>query len=73
MRAAISKLIDTLPSVSGQAHRLLIPVVLTSIALFQIEDMKKHLDRKVTIGKSKPKLREIDPSVSPAAWLILRW
>ncbi|KAJ2925630.1 hypothetical protein H1R20_g11464, partial [Candolleomyces eurysporus] len=52
MRAAISKLIDTLPS---------------------IEDMKKHLERKVTVGKSKPKLREIDPSVSPAAWLILRW
>jgi ubiquitin-conjugating enzyme E2 Q len=48
-------------------------MLLTSIALFQIEEMKKHLERKVSVGKSKPKLREIDPSISPAAWLILRW
>ncbi|KAH9475092.1 Ubiquitin-conjugating enzyme E2Q-like protein 1 [Psilocybe cubensis] len=38
-----------------------------------IDDMKKHLERKVKAGKSKPKLREIDPNVIPAAWSILRW
>lgn len=47
--------------------------VLTRLGLSQIDDMKKHLERKVTVGKSKPKLREVDPTVSPAAWLILRW
>ncbi|KAF8797821.1 hypothetical protein BYT27DRAFT_7204023 [Phlegmacium glaucopus] len=38
-----------------------------------IEEMKKHLERKVKAGKSKPKLKEIDPNVLPAAWSILRW
>jgi len=40
---------------------------------FQIEDMKKHLERKVKAGKSKPKLKDIDPDILPAAWSILRW
>jgi ubiquitin-conjugating enzyme E2 Q len=35
--------------------------------------MKKHLERKVKAGKSKPKLKELDPTVLPAAWSILRW
>ena len=35
--------------------------------------MVKHLTRKVRVGKSKPKLTEIDASISPAAWHILRW
>lgn len=34
---------------------------------------RKHLERKVKPGKSKPKLRELDPAVLPAAWQILRW
>ncbi|PPQ71310.1 hypothetical protein CVT24_012036 [Panaeolus cyanescens] len=38
-----------------------------------VEDMKKHLERKVKAGKSKPKLKDVDPNVSPAAWSILRW
>jgi hypothetical protein len=36
-------------------------------------DMKKHLEQKVKVGKRKPKLQDIDPEISPAAWSILRW
>jgi ubiquitin-conjugating enzyme E2 Q len=35
--------------------------------------MKKHLEKKVKAGISKPKLKDVDPSVLPAAWSILRW
>lgn len=35
--------------------------------------MKKHLERKVKAGKSKPKLKDIDADILPAAWSILRW
>jgi hypothetical protein len=35
--------------------------------------MKKHLERKVKAGKSKPRLKDVDPDVLPAAWSILRW
>lgn len=35
--------------------------------------MKKHLERKVKPGKAKPKLKDLDPDVLPAAWSILRW
>jgi ubiquitin-conjugating enzyme E2 Q len=35
--------------------------------------MKKHLERKVKAGKSKPKLKDIDSDILPAAWSILRW
>ncbi|KAH6905576.1 hypothetical protein BKA70DRAFT_1372977 [Coprinopsis sp. MPI-PUGE-AT-0042] len=42
-------------------------------SLPSVEDMGKHLTRKVRAGKSKPKLNDIDPDISPAAWLILRW
>ncbi|KDQ51732.1 hypothetical protein JAAARDRAFT_497248 [Jaapia argillacea MUCL 33604] len=52
MRAAIVKLIDSIPSIAK---------------------IKAHLDRKVKAGKSRPKLRDVDPSVLPAAWSILRW
>ncbi|KAF8078632.1 hypothetical protein FPV67DRAFT_1604087 [Lyophyllum atratum] len=38
-----------------------------------IDDMKKHLERKVKAGKAKPKLKDLDPNVLPAAWSILRW
>ncbi|KAJ3509436.1 hypothetical protein NLJ89_g5227 [Agrocybe chaxingu] len=38
-----------------------------------IDDMKKHLERKVKAGKSKPKLKDIDSNILPAAWSILRW
>ncbi|KAF8151436.1 hypothetical protein B0H34DRAFT_727589 [Crassisporium funariophilum] len=42
-------------------------------SLPSIADMKKHLGRKVKIGKSKPKLKDVNPDVLPAAWSILRW
>lgn len=35
--------------------------------------MKRHLERKVKAGKSKPKLKDIDANILPAAWSILRW
>ena len=35
--------------------------------------MKSHLERKVKAGKSKPKLKDIDSNILPAAWSILRW
>ncbi|KAJ6550837.1 hypothetical protein DFH09DRAFT_1039150 [Mycena vulgaris] len=39
-----------------------------------IEDMKRHLERKVKPGKSKPRLKEMDDGkVLPAAWFVLRW
>ncbi|KAG6911970.1 hypothetical protein DXG01_000218 [Tephrocybe rancida] len=37
-----------------------------------IDDMKKHLERKVKAGKAKPRLRDLDPTILPAAWSILR-
>ncbi|KAJ7213658.1 hypothetical protein B0H12DRAFT_1061615 [Mycena haematopus] len=39
-----------------------------------IDDMKRHLERKVKPGKSKPRLKEMENgSILPAAWSILRW
>ncbi|KAG1868338.1 hypothetical protein DFJ58DRAFT_858928 [Suillus subalutaceus] len=38
-----------------------------------IRDMKKHLEKKVVVGTNKPKLKDMDPSILPAAWSILRW
>ncbi|KAG1769061.1 hypothetical protein EV702DRAFT_1181859 [Suillus placidus] len=38
-----------------------------------IQDMKKHLEKKVLVGTNKPKLKDMDPSILPAAWSILRW
>ncbi|KAG6857552.1 hypothetical protein H0H87_000151 [Tephrocybe sp. NHM501043] len=38
-----------------------------------IDDMKKHLERKVKAGKAKPRLKDLEPTVLPAAWSILRW
>ncbi|TFK19866.1 hypothetical protein FA15DRAFT_626277 [Coprinopsis marcescibilis] len=38
-----------------------------------IEEMKKHLMRKLRAGKGKPKLEECATGVPPAAWLVLRW
>ncbi|KAG1824854.1 uncharacterized protein BJ212DRAFT_1322854 [Suillus subaureus] len=36
-------------------------------------DMKKHLEKKVIVGTNKPKLKDMDSSILPAAWSILRW
>ncbi|KAJ7187359.1 hypothetical protein C8R46DRAFT_880049 [Mycena filopes] len=39
-----------------------------------IDDMKRHLERKVKPGKSKPRLKEMENgTVLPAAWKVLRW
>ncbi|KAG2360227.1 hypothetical protein BDR07DRAFT_1413070 [Suillus spraguei] len=38
-----------------------------------IQDMKKHLKKKVASGTNKPKLKDMDLSILPAAWSILRW
>jgi ubiquitin-conjugating enzyme E2 Q len=38
-----------------------------------VSDMKKHLERKVKPGKSKPKLKDMDAKILPAAWSIVRW
>ncbi|KAK7028605.1 ubiquitin-CONJUGAT-2 domain-containing protein [Favolaschia claudopus] len=39
-----------------------------------IDEMKRHLERKVKPGKSKPRLKEMENgSILPAAWSILRW
>ncbi|KAJ7127952.1 hypothetical protein C8R44DRAFT_979448 [Mycena epipterygia] len=39
-----------------------------------IDDMKRHLERKVKPGKSKPRLKEMDDGkILPAAWKVLRW
>lgn len=42
-------------------------------SLPSVDDMKRHLERKVKAGKSKPKLKEINPLILPAAWSVLRW
>ncbi|KAF9060333.1 hypothetical protein BDP27DRAFT_1339817 [Rhodocollybia butyracea] len=44
-------------------------------SLPSIGDMKKHLERKVKPGKSKPKLATMPEAldVIPAAWQLLRW
>jgi ubiquitin-conjugating enzyme E2 Q len=39
----------------------------------QVEDMKRHLERKVKAGKARPMLKDLDPTVLPAAWALLRW
>lgn len=39
----------------------------------QVDEMKKHLERKAQAGKAQPKLRDMDAGVLPAAWSILRW
>ncbi|KAJ7320981.1 hypothetical protein DFH08DRAFT_713280 [Mycena albidolilacea] len=39
-----------------------------------VDDMKRHLERKVKPGKSKPRLKEMENgTIVPAAWSILRW
>ncbi|KAJ7059776.1 hypothetical protein C8F01DRAFT_989503 [Mycena amicta] len=43
-------------------------------SLPSVDDMKRHLERKVKPGKSKPRLQEMENStILPAAWAILRW
>ncbi|KAJ7641952.1 hypothetical protein FB45DRAFT_1054322 [Roridomyces roridus] len=43
-------------------------------SLPSIDEMKRHLERKVKPGKSKPRLQELgNGAILPAAWYILRW
>ena len=71
MRGCIAKLINSLPSVIFFSFLLFIRTDI--FFAIQVEDMKKHLERKVKAGKSKPKLKDIDSDILPAAWSILRW
>ncbi|KAG6813798.1 hypothetical protein H0H92_007210 [Tricholoma furcatifolium] len=57
---------------------LSLPMMRAAIAVLidtlpAVDDMKKHLERKVKAGKAKPRLKDLDPTVLPAAWSILRW
>ncbi|THH27905.1 hypothetical protein EUX98_g6282 [Antrodiella citrinella] len=38
-----------------------------------INDMKTHLEKKAKPGRPRPKLKDMDPKITPAAWLMLRW
>ncbi|KAG0696497.1 hypothetical protein DFH29DRAFT_984602 [Suillus ampliporus] len=38
-----------------------------------IPEIKKYLEKKVTPGTNKPKLKDMNPTILPAAWSILRW
>ncbi|KAI8977714.1 hypothetical protein BD414DRAFT_516981 [Trametes punicea] len=38
-----------------------------------ILELKRHLERPRTPGRAKPRLRDIDPTIPRAAWLVLRW
>lgn len=52
---------------------VLLPLFSSPYLSIQVHEMKKHLERKVKAGKSKPKLKDMDPNVLPSAWSILRW
>ncbi|GLB36141.1 putative ubiquitin-conjugating enzyme family protein [Lyophyllum shimeji] len=84
----IRELARSNPSVTGELasampllrleHLTSVPMMRASIAqmidsLPAVDDMKKHLERKVKAGKAKPKLKDTDPTILPAAWSILRW
>ncbi|KAJ7825217.1 hypothetical protein B0H14DRAFT_3468711 [Mycena olivaceomarginata] len=59
--ASIAGLIDTLPSATRPGS-------------FFVEDMKRHLERTVKLGKAKLRLKEMENgSIVPAAWTVLRW
>ncbi|OCH92005.1 hypothetical protein OBBRIDRAFT_791754 [Obba rivulosa] len=38
-----------------------------------VMNMKAHLEQNPKPGRAKPKLKDIDPTIPDAAWLILRW
>ncbi|KAG2071233.1 hypothetical protein BDR04DRAFT_1075782 [Suillus decipiens] len=58
---------------SLSVHEMRIAIVQLIDTLPPIQDMKKHLEKKVASGTNKPKLKDMDPSILPAAWSILRW
>ena len=45
-------------------------LMLTSM---QILEIKKYLEKKVTAGTNKPKVKDMDPNILSAAWSILHW
>ncbi|TEB26206.1 hypothetical protein FA13DRAFT_1795840 [Coprinellus micaceus] len=61
------------PGVDGLVDFDTLNIVQVLDTLPPIEVMKKHLLKKVQVGKSKPKLKDLDPNLLPAAWLLLRW
>ncbi|KDQ20057.1 hypothetical protein BOTBODRAFT_152662 [Botryobasidium botryosum FD-172 SS1] len=38
-----------------------------------VNNMKRHLTTKTQLGKIKPALYDMDPTIPKAAWLLLRW
>ncbi|KAH9934607.1 hypothetical protein B0H21DRAFT_759509 [Amylocystis lapponica] len=38
-----------------------------------IKDMKRHLEEAPQAGRAKRRLKDIDPDIPDAAWLVLRW
>ncbi|KAF5342715.1 hypothetical protein D9758_015872 [Tetrapyrgos nigripes] len=69
-RAGPDGLVD-FDELSMGERRVAIMVLIDSLP--SIDDMKKHLDRKVRSGKCKPTLKEMNAQILPAAWLVLRW
>ncbi|TCD64374.1 hypothetical protein EIP91_004205 [Steccherinum ochraceum] len=39
----------------------------------RIMDIKRYLEKKAKSGRMKRRLRDMDPKLLPAAWLMLRW
>ncbi|KAL4268089.1 UBC core domain-containing protein [Pleurotus pulmonarius] len=56
---------------SKQKMRMSIAELINSLP--SIEKMKMHLLQRPQPGSSKPKLKDLDPAILPAAWSILRW
>ena len=70
MRTAISALIDMLPPVR-------MPDIPFSRLLSQrgqqIVEMKRYLEQPLRSGRARPRLKDMSPSISEDAWLVLRW
>ncbi|KAF7436633.1 hypothetical protein PC9H_003466 [Pleurotus ostreatus] len=54
-------------------HKMRMAIAELINSLPPIEKMKKHLQQKPHPGSSKPKLKDLDPAILPAAWSVLRW
>ncbi|THH00560.1 hypothetical protein EW026_g1985 [Hermanssonia centrifuga] len=65
-----SPLVDFDP-LSHQDKRRAITTLIASLP--PILDMKRHLQKRSKMGASKPRLQEIDRTILPAAWSVLRW
>jgi len=83
-RASIQMLIEMFPSVRANPY---FPLTCLNSYAWQVDDMRKHLTKKVKSGQTKPKLKEIPLDYGPlassnptvqqnagkAVWTVLRW